>query len=162
MVLGLEALFIALSLGLFLGVIASLRQNQWVDHLAMAIAVIGISIPSFILATFLQYLLALKLGWFPVARWGNIPPLCPSSHLFGNAPDSVYCALDPLEHAGIPEQKDEHASQAYAENGIVQRAIWAIKEAAPDLIVITDVCLCEYMSHGHCGVVAAEGGIFRY
>jgi porphobilinogen synthase len=58
---------------------------------------------------------------------------------------------------GIPEQKDEHASQAYAENGIVQRAIGAIKEAAPDLIVITDVCLCEYMSHGHCGVVAAEG-----
>ena len=62
---------------------------------------------------------------------------------------------------GIPEQKDEHASQAYAENGIVQRAIWAIKEAAPDLIVITDVCLCEYMSHGHCGVVAAEGGHYQ-
>jgi porphobilinogen synthase len=62
---------------------------------------------------------------------------------------------------GIPEQKDEHASQAYAENGIVQRAICAIKEAAPDLIVITDVCLCEYMSHGHCGVVAAEGGHYH-
>ena len=56
---------------------------------------------------------------------------------------------------GIPEQKDEQASQAYAENGIVQRAICAIKQAAPDLIVITDVCLCEYMSHGHCGVVRA-------
>jgi porphobilinogen synthase len=62
---------------------------------------------------------------------------------------------------GIPEQKDEHASQAYAENGIVQRAIWAIKQAAPDLIVITDVCLCEYMSHGHCGVVAGEGEHFQ-
>jgi len=62
---------------------------------------------------------------------------------------------------GIPEQKDEHASQAYAENGIVQRAIRAIKEVAPDLIVITDVCLCEYMSHGHCGVVAAEGGHYH-
>ena len=62
---------------------------------------------------------------------------------------------------GIPEQKDEHASQAYAENGIVQRAICEIKEAAPDLIVITDVCLCEYMSHGHCGVVAAEGGHYH-
>ena len=61
---------------------------------------------------------------------------------------------------GIPEQKDEHASQAYAENGIVQRAIRVIKQAAPDLIVITDVCLCEYMSHGHCGVVAAEGRPF--
>jgi porphobilinogen synthase len=62
---------------------------------------------------------------------------------------------------GIPEQKDEHASQAYAENGIVQRAIRAIKEVAPDLIVITDVCLCEYMSHGHCGVVTVEGGHYH-
>jgi porphobilinogen synthase len=62
---------------------------------------------------------------------------------------------------GIPEQKDEQASQAYAENGIVQRAIRAIKQAAPDLIVITDVCLCEYMSHGHCGVVAAAGNYYQ-
>jgi porphobilinogen synthase len=62
---------------------------------------------------------------------------------------------------GIPEQKDEHASQAYADNGIVQRAIRAIKEVAPDLLVITDVCLCEYMSHGHCGVVAAEGSHYQ-
>jgi porphobilinogen synthase len=58
---------------------------------------------------------------------------------------------------GIPEQKDEGASQAYAENGIVQAAVRTIKEAAPDLVVITDVCLCEYTSHGHCGVVAMEG-----
>ncbi|MBV8414751.1 MAG: porphobilinogen synthase [Verrucomicrobia bacterium] len=58
---------------------------------------------------------------------------------------------------GIPAQKDEHASQAYAENGIVQRAICTIKQAAPNLVVITDVCLCEYTSHGHCGVVAKEG-----
>jgi porphobilinogen synthase len=62
---------------------------------------------------------------------------------------------------GIPAQKDELASQAYAENGIIQRAIRAIKQAAPDLIVITDVCLCEYMSHGHCGVVAREGDHFH-
>ena len=62
---------------------------------------------------------------------------------------------------GIPEQKDEHASQAYAENGVVQRAICAIKDAVPDLLVITDVCLCEYMSHGHCGVVAVEGGHYH-
>jgi porphobilinogen synthase len=62
---------------------------------------------------------------------------------------------------GIPEQKDESASQAYADNGIVQRAVRAIKQAAPDLVVITDVCLCEYMSHGHCGVVAREGNYYR-
>jgi porphobilinogen synthase len=62
---------------------------------------------------------------------------------------------------GIPEQKDESASQAYAENGIVQQAVRAIKQAAPDLVVVTDVCLCEYTSHGHCGVVAKEGNHYR-
>lgn len=59
---------------------------------------------------------------------------------------------------GIPADKDERASQAYAENGIVQRAVRAIKKAAPDLVVMTDVCLCEYMSHGHCGIAELEGG----
>lgn len=54
---------------------------------------------------------------------------------------------------GIPSKKDEQASGAYAEDGIVQRAVRAIKEKIPELVVITDVCLCEYMSHGHCGVV---------
>jgi porphobilinogen synthase len=58
---------------------------------------------------------------------------------------------------GIPNQKDEEASQAWAENGIVQQALRTIKQAAPDLIVITDVCLCEYTSHGHCGVVTQDG-----
>jgi porphobilinogen synthase len=62
---------------------------------------------------------------------------------------------------GIPEQKDENASQAYAENGIVQQAVRAIKEATPDLVVITDVCLCEYTSHGHCGVVVKEGNRYH-
>ncbi len=54
---------------------------------------------------------------------------------------------------GIPEQKDEAASEAYAEHGIVQEAIKVIKETTQNLIVITDVCLCEYTSHGHCGVI---------
>jgi len=55
---------------------------------------------------------------------------------------------------GLPERKDEQASGAWDPDGIVQRAARAIKTAVPDLIVIADVCLCEYMSHGHCGVVA--------
>ena len=59
---------------------------------------------------------------------------------------------------GIPAAKDEHASGAYADDGVVQRAVRAIKQAAPDLVVITDVCLCEYTSHGHCGVVEREAG----
>jgi porphobilinogen synthase len=54
---------------------------------------------------------------------------------------------------GIPERKDEVGSEAYNENGIVQTAVRALKDALPDLIIITDVCLCEYTSHGHCGLV---------
>ncbi len=54
---------------------------------------------------------------------------------------------------GIPEKKDELGSEAYAENGIIQRAVKAIKEKVEGILVITDVCLCEYTSHGHCGVV---------
>lgn len=54
---------------------------------------------------------------------------------------------------GIPEHKDEVGSGAYAENGIIPRAIRLIKSAYPDLILIADVCLCEYTSHGHCGLI---------
>jgi len=54
---------------------------------------------------------------------------------------------------GIPNHKDEMASSAYDKNGIVQRAVRAIKAKFPALYVITDVCLCEYMSHGHCGII---------
>src|SRR5688572_2206465 len=54
---------------------------------------------------------------------------------------------------GLPEKKDETATGAYADNGIVQQAVRAIRKSAPDMIVITDTCLCEYTSHGHCGVV---------
>jgi porphobilinogen synthase len=59
---------------------------------------------------------------------------------------------------GIPAKKDERASQAYAEGGIVQRAVRVLKKEVPDMVVITDVCLCEYMSHGHCGIVREAHG----
>jgi porphobilinogen synthase len=62
---------------------------------------------------------------------------------------------------GIPSEKDEAASAAYAENGIVQQAVRAIKAKCPALVVITDVCLCEYMSHGHCGVTRIDGEHFH-
>ena len=54
---------------------------------------------------------------------------------------------------GLPESKDELASGAYAEDGIVQRAIRAIRQSTPDVLIMADTCLCEYTSHGHCGVV---------
>jgi len=57
---------------------------------------------------------------------------------------------------GIPEHKDEVGSEAYDANGIIQKAIRAIKAEIKDLLIITDVCLCEYTSHGHCGVLNGE------
>ncbi|MFQ6082860.1 MAG: porphobilinogen synthase, partial [Candidatus Aminicenantia bacterium] len=57
---------------------------------------------------------------------------------------------------GIPESKDEVGSEAYDESGIVQKALRAIKKEVPDLILIADVCLCEYTSHGHCGIIENE------
>ena len=60
---------------------------------------------------------------------------------------------------GIPSYKDEMATSAYDDDGIVQRAVRSIKAKFPDLYVITDVCLCEYMSHGHCGIVKDDGDV---
>jgi porphobilinogen synthase len=57
---------------------------------------------------------------------------------------------------GIPETKDEMASGAFAEKGIIQQAVKAIKDTVPDILVITDLCLCEYTSHGHCGMLDGE------
>jgi len=54
---------------------------------------------------------------------------------------------------GLPQDKDPRGSEAYAEDGIIQQAVRAVKDTIPDLLVVTDVCLCEYTSHGHCGVV---------
>ena len=61
---------------------------------------------------------------------------------------------------GIPEHKDAEGTEAYNDNGIIQRAIRALKDAVPELYVITDVCLCEYTDHGHCGIVS-EGEILN-
>src|SRR5215216_8077316 len=60
---------------------------------------------------------------------------------------------------GVPAEKDEQASGAYDDEGVVQLAVRAIKEAHPELLVITDVCLCAYTSHGHCGVVLEDGSV---
>jgi porphobilinogen synthase len=57
---------------------------------------------------------------------------------------------------GIPEEKDEAASGAYDDDGIVQRALRALREEVPGLVLLTDVCLCEYTSHGHCGLVDGD------
>ncbi len=60
---------------------------------------------------------------------------------------------------GLPASKDERGSEAYARDGIVQQAVGALKDADPDLCVVTDVCLCEYTDHGHCGIVTPAGEV---
>ena len=57
---------------------------------------------------------------------------------------------------GLPDKKDATGSRSWADDGIVQRAVYAIKEQLPEMVVITDVCLCEYTDHGHCGVIINE------
>jgi porphobilinogen synthase len=70
-----------------------------------------------------------------------------------NAKEALSLGVPAVLLFGIPEHKDEVGSSAYAENGIIQHAIKTLKDKLPELYVITDVCLCEYTSHGHCGVV---------
>src|SRR5699024_1088843 len=71
LVLGLSSLFIAIAFGLILGVLAALHHNKSTDYISMVVAVIGISIPNFVVGALLQYVFAQKLGWFPLARWGT-------------------------------------------------------------------------------------------
>jgi oligopeptide transport system permease protein len=69
--LGIQTLLLSFFLGLFLGIFAALKKHKWQDHLLMFLAAVFIATPSFILATFLQYIFSMKLGWFPIARWGS-------------------------------------------------------------------------------------------
>jgi porphobilinogen synthase len=75
------------------------------------------------------------------------------SELVGEAGEIAAVGIRAVIVFGIPADKDEQGSGAYDDEGVVQMAVRALKEAQPDLTVITDVCLCEYMSHGHCGFV---------
>ncbi len=79
--------------------------------------------------------------------------------LVKEAKDAAGMGIPAVLLFGLPEEKDARGSEAYAEDGIVQQAVRAVKETVPDLLVVTDVCLCQYTSHGHCGVV--EDGAVR-
>lgn len=91
-------------------------------------------------------------------------------------PDCYHFSIDKLEDEikeivdlgiravilfGIPNKKDDHGSEAYAEDGIIQKAVKKIKEINKDLLVITDVCMCEYTDHGHCGILDHEGHVLN-
>lgn len=70
--LGISALFLSISFGVIIGSLSALYRGKWQDSALMIVAVLGISTPSFILATILQYLFSMKLNWFPIARWGTL------------------------------------------------------------------------------------------
>src|SRR3954454_23556078 len=81
------------------------------------------------------------------------------SHAVDEAGEAHSLGIPSVMLFGIPAQKDEQASGAYDDEGVVQLAVRAIKDAHPELVVMTDVCLCEYTSHGHCGVVRPDGQV---
>jgi porphobilinogen synthase len=88
----------------------------------------------------------------PVASMPGVERLS-ISELVAEAGDVLAAGVKAVILFGIPSEKDELALGAYDDEGVVQMAVRALKEAHPDLVVITDVCLCEYTSHGHCGFV---------
>ncbi|HPC61047.1 MAG TPA: porphobilinogen synthase [Verrucomicrobiota bacterium] len=89
---------------------------------------------------------------------GAMPGVCQLSpdELVKEAAQAAEAGVPAVLLFGIPDRKDAKASGAYARNGIVQQAVRLLKQELPGLLVITDVCLCEYMDHGHCGLVRRE------
>jgi porphobilinogen synthase len=83
----------------------------------------------------------------------------PIGQAVAEAREAVSLGLGGVLLFGIPDHKDDEGSGAWDEEGVVQLATRAIKDAAPELPVITDVCLCEYTSHGHCGLLRADGSV---
>ncbi len=96
----------------------------------------------------------------PIASMPGVFQL-PLGEIVDEARQAEDAGLQAVLLFGIPQTKDEQASGAYAENGVVQKALRALKNKCPEVVAITDVCLCEYMSHGHCGVTRIDGDHFH-
>jgi porphobilinogen synthase len=94
----------------------------------------------------------------PIAAMPGIDRLS-IAHAVAEAREAAQLGLPAVLLFGLPAAKDEEGSGAWDEEGVVQLATRAIKEAQPDMIVITDLCLCEYTSHGHCGVLRSDGSV---
>ncbi len=94
----------------------------------------------------------------PIASMPGIERLS-INHLVEEAGEVNECGVSAVLIFGVPGDRDEGGSGAYDDDGVVQMAVRAIKDAHPDLICITDVCLCSYTSHGHCGVLDTDGNV---
>jgi porphobilinogen synthase len=94
----------------------------------------------------------------PIASMPGVDRLS-ISHLVEEAGRAHEAGVPSVLLFGLPAEKDERASGAYDDEGVVQLAVRALRDAYPELVVITDVCLCEYTSHGHCGVVRDDGQV---
>jgi porphobilinogen synthase len=92
----------------------------------------------------------------PVAAMPGVFQLSPDE-LVQEAARAYQAGVPAVLLFGIPERKDARASGAYARQGVVQQTVRLLKRELPDLLIITDVCLCEYMEHGHCGIVQRRG-----
>jgi porphobilinogen synthase len=96
----------------------------------------------------------------PIASMPGIDQLSVDA-LAGEARELAELGIKAVLIFGLPSSKDPLGLESYAEDGVVQHAIAALKEADPDLVVVTDVCLCEYTDHGHCGLLDSEGYVLN-
>jgi porphobilinogen synthase len=94
----------------------------------------------------------------PIATMPGVDRLSLSA-VVAEAQEAAALGIAAVMLFGLPAEKDEHGSSAWDQEGVVQLATRAIKQALPELLVITDVCLCEYTSHGHCGVLREDGTV---
>ena len=97
-------------------------------------------------------------GREPIASMPGVERLSLSA-LVAETQEAAALGIAAVMLFGLPAEKDEHGSGAWEDEGVVQLATRAIKQALPELLVITDVCLCEYTSHGHCGVLREDGTV---
>ncbi len=96
----------------------------------------------------------------PVASMPGVDQLS-VDRLAGEAAELTALGVKAVLLFGIPSEKDASGTESYAEDGVVQRAIRALKDASQELVVMTDVCLCEYTDHGHCGLLDADGYVLN-
>lgn len=126
-----------------------MRRMRKSETLRRMISEINVSVDNLIYPLFVTHGLDVKLqiASMPGVYHFSVDALCKE------AEEAAKLGIPSVLLFGLPDRKDEYGSEAYAEDGIVQRAVRALKRAVPEMVVITDVCLCEYTSHGHCGVI---------